>query len=96
MFLGAAEGCGGSLQESCLQGFDTLGLHQVFYPVSSKVEHSTDNRATEDRYLYRVPSFISVWRNLVASVIWGHVVEVQILVRRPVLGYLQQNTTYVV
>ena len=26
------------------------------YPVSSKVEHSADNRETEDRYLYRVPS----------------------------------------
>ncbi len=28
-----------------------------FYPHSSKVEHSTDNRATEDRYLDRVPVF---------------------------------------
>jgi hypothetical protein len=25
---GAAEGCGVALQASCLEGFDTLGLHQ--------------------------------------------------------------------
>ena len=25
------------------------------YPVSSKVEHTTDNRKTEERYLYWVP-----------------------------------------
>jgi len=28
--LGAVVGYGGSLQESCLEGFDSLGLHQVY------------------------------------------------------------------
>jgi hypothetical protein len=27
--MGAAEGCGVALQASCLEGFDTPGLHQV-------------------------------------------------------------------
>ena len=28
--LGAVVGYGGSLQESCLEGFDSLGLHQFY------------------------------------------------------------------
>ena len=32
----------------------------IIYPVSSKVEHSTDNRKTEERYLYWVPVLGSV------------------------------------
>ena len=27
--MGAAEGCGDALQASCLEGFDTPGLHQL-------------------------------------------------------------------
>jgi hypothetical protein len=29
VLMGAAEGCGVALQASCLEGFDTPGLHQV-------------------------------------------------------------------
>ena len=50
-------GHGLPLQGRCLVGFDFLGLHQKIFPVSSKVEHSTDNRATKDRYLDREPKF---------------------------------------
>ena len=28
--MGTAQGCGFALQAYCLQGFDTLGLHQIY------------------------------------------------------------------
>ena len=35
-YKGAAEGCGVALQASCLEGFDTLGLHQNYGPLNAK------------------------------------------------------------
>ena len=36
--MGAVVGYGGSLQESCLEGFDFLGLHQILCRINSVVE----------------------------------------------------------
>ena len=35
--MGAAEGCGVALQASCLEGFDTPGLHQVYATLADVV-----------------------------------------------------------
>ena len=37
-----------------MRWFDSITRHH--HPVSSKVEHTTDNRATEEHYLYWVPN----------------------------------------
>ena len=41
--------------EAAQSQFESERGHQNSYPVSSKVEHTTDNRKTEERYLYWVP-----------------------------------------
>ena len=65
LYLGAAEGCGGSLQDSWLQGFDTLGLHQIC-PFRIMVLHLFCNQDTAVRFCHGAPSFVSVSK-------WKHV-----------------------
>ena len=42
-----------------IRRFESYPMLQIIYPVSSKVEHTTDNRETEERYLYWVPVYWS-------------------------------------
>ena len=56
---GAAEGCGGSLQESCLEEFDTLGLHQLSR-YSEMVSPDVWDVEAQVRFLLPRPSFVSV------------------------------------
>lgn len=43
IFMGAAEGCGVALQASCLEGFDTPGLHHT-WRIPSKRLYKLDDR----------------------------------------------------
>lgn len=54
--MGAAEGCGVALQASCLQGFDTLGLHQVMPWTVLRVGFEAKRRQV--RFLLGAPSFV--------------------------------------
>ena len=53
----------------CVVGSSPIFGTKLF-PVSSKVEHSTDNRATEDRYLDREPVLGSLPQNKNISLLW--------------------------
>ena len=86
--LGAVVGYGVALQASCLEGFDSLGLHQFYIGIPKHglmaLIANQLIRGFESHSLFQV--FISLKRYQVAYTVWGRVVQVRILVGRPVLG----------
>ena len=83
--LGAVMGYGFALQAYCLEGFDSLGLHQFngLHVLAGKyaVGHSPSEALVQ---FQRSPPIISLKRYQVAYTVWGRVVQVRILVGRPI------------
>ena len=80
-------GYGFALQAYCLEGFDSLGLHQFYglHVLAGKyaVGHSPSEALVQ---FQRSPPIISLKCYLVASAVWGRVVLVRIQVGRPVFA----------
>ena len=91
--LGAVVGYGVALQASCLEGFDSLGLHQFLKVDKRTCVVNTCKESSSGSPLCVQSNglsnqFISLKRYQVAYTVWGRVVQVQILVGRPSIMHL--------
>lgn len=57
-YLGTVVGYGSPLQGGCLEGFDFLGLHQIYTAFDFRWGHQPFKLTRRDRYPYAVPVYL--------------------------------------